>query len=96
MCKNTSCNNKYAFLEVKNIYINMKRTSTQYEKTVTYNISVSESYGYSIEVRPEVSDVPAEITTKCSTTSFENPTWLMDVDNHNTTPISCNISQTQY
>ena len=74
MCKNTSCNNKYALLEVKNIYISIKKISIQYEKTVAYNISVSESYGYTVEVSPEVSDVPAEITTKLSTTSFENPT----------------------
>ena len=81
---------------MKNIYINIKKISIQYEKTVTYNISVSESYGYSIEVSPEESDVHAEMKTKLSTTSFENPTWHMDVDNQNTTPISCNISQTQY
>ena len=57
---------------------------------------MSESYGYSIEVSPEISDVPAEIMTKLSTTSYENPTWHMDEDNRITTPISCNISQMQY
>ena len=57
---------------------------------------MSESSGYSTQVRPEVSGVPAEIARKLSTTSFENPTWHTDEDNQHTTPISCNISQTQY
>ena len=57
---------------------------------------MSELSGCSTQVSPEVSDVPAEIARKLSTTSFENPTWHTDVDNQHKTPISCNISQTQY
>ena len=64
------------------------------KKTVTCNISVSESSGCTTQVIPEVSDVPADIARKFSTTSFENPTWHTDVDKQHTA-ISCNISHFQ-
>ena len=37
--------------------------SLQYYKTVTCNISASESFGCTIPVCPEVSDVPADATS---------------------------------
>ena len=79
ICENTSFNHKYELLWVKNIYINIKKISLQYEKTATCNILVSESSGCTTQVSPEVSDVPAEIARKLSTTSYENPTWHTDV-----------------
>ena len=95
ICKNTSFNHKYELLWVKNIYINIQKISLKYEKTVTHNISVSESSGCTTQVSLEVSDGPAEIARKLSTTSFENPTWHTDVDKQHTSAISCNISLTQ-
>ena len=73
-----------------------KKISLQYEKTVTCNISVSESSGCTMEIHQEVSDLPVDIGTKLSTTSLENPNWHTDMDKQYTTAISCNISQTQY
>ena len=70
--------------------------SLQYYKTVTCNISVSESSQCTMEVQPEVSDVPIDIGTKLSATLLENPSWHIDVDKQYTSAISCNISQTQY
>ena len=72
-----------------------KKISLQYYKTVTCNISVSQSSGCTIQIGPEVSDVPLDIARKLSTTSFENPTWHTDVDKQYTSTILCNISQTQ-
>ena len=66
--------------------------SLQYYKTVRCNISVSESFGFTMPVDPEVSDVPVDIARKLSTRSFKNPTWHTDVDKQYTTAISCNIS----
>ena len=43
--------------------------SLQYYKTVTYNISVIESFECIIPVGPEVSDVPVDIARKLSTRS---------------------------
>ena len=77
----------------KDIY---KNFHCQYYKTVTCNISVSESSQCTNEVHPQVSDVPIDIGTKLSTTALENPTWHIDVDKQYTSSISCNISQTQY
>ena len=68
----------------------------QYDKTVTCNISVSESSRCTMEVHPEVSDVPVDTATKLSTASLENPTWHTYVNKLYTSMISCNISQTQY
>ena len=65
------------------------------KKTLTCNISGSESYGHSTEISPELSHIPAEIAKKYSA-SLDNPTWNTYMDNYNTTPIACNISQTQY
>ena len=42
------------------IYIYVK-IPIQYEKTLTCNISGSESYGHSTEGSPELSHIPAEI-----------------------------------
>ena len=64
----------------------------QYYKTLTFNISVSESSQCMMEVDKEVLDVPVDIGRKLSRTSLENPTWHMDVDKQYTTAISCNIS----
>ena len=68
----------------------------QYHKTVTCNISVSESSRCTMEVDKDVLDVPIEIGKKLSRTSLENSTWHTDVDKQYTTAISCNISETQY
>ena len=57
---------------------------------------MTESSGCITRVSPEVLDVPAAIERKLSTTSFENPTWHIDVDKQHTSAISCKISQTQY
>ena len=73
-----------------------KKISPQYDKTVTCNISVSESSQCTMEFHPEVSDVPVDIGTKLSITSLENPTWHTDVDKQYTSAMSCNISQSQY
>ena len=70
--------------------------SLQYNKTVTCNISVSESIECTMRVGPEVSDLPVDIARKVSTRSFDNPTWHSDVDKQYTTAISCNISETPY
>ena len=70
--------------------------SLQYNKTVTCNISVSESFECTMPVGPEVSDLPVDIARKVSTRSFDNPTWHSDVDKQYTTAISCNISETPY
>ena len=61
--------NYYELRICKYIY----KISPQYYKTVTCNISVSESSGYTMPVGPEVSDVPVDIARKLSTTPFENP-----------------------
>ena len=72
-----------------------KEIALQYEKSVTWNISVSASSQCMMEVQKELSDVPVGIGTKLST-SLENPMWHTDVDKQYTTVISCNISHTQY
>ena len=48
---------------------------------------MSESSGCTTQVSPEVSDVPAEIARKLST-SFKNPTWQPDVDKQHRKAIS--------
>ena len=68
----------------------------QYHKTVTCNISVSESSQCTMEVDKDVFDVPVEIGKKLSRTSLENATRHTDVDKQYTIAISCNISETQY
>ena len=73
-----------------------KKISLQYQKTVTCNISVSESSGCTTPVSPQVSDLPADIVRKLSTTLYENPRWHTNVDKQHTSAISCKISQTQY
>ena len=85
--------NYYELRIYKVIY---KEIALQYEKSVTWNISVSASSQYMMEVQKELSDVPVDIGTKLSTTSLENPMQNTDVDKQYTTVISCNISQTQY
>ena len=55
------------------------KMSLQYYKTVTCNISVSESFGCTMPVGPEVSDVLVDIARKLSTRSFENSTCQTDV-----------------
>ena len=73
-----------------------KKISLQYQKTVTYNISVSESSGCTTPVSQKLSDLPADIERNLSMTSYENPTWHTDVDTQHPSAISCKISQTQY
>ena len=73
-----------------------EKISLQCYKTVTCNISVSESSVCTMEVHQEVSDLPVDIGTKLLTTSLENPNWHTGMDKQHTTVISCNISQTQY
>ena len=73
-----------------------KKISLQYQKTVTCNISVSESSGCITPVSQHVTDLPADIERKLSMTSYENPTWHTDGDKQHTSAISCKISQTQY
>ena len=84
--------NYYEWRISKYIY---NKISLQYYKTVTCNISVSESFECTVPVGPEVSDVPVDIARKLSTRSFENPAWHIDVDKQYMSTISCNISQTQ-
>ena len=67
-----------------------KKISLQCHKTVTCNISVSESAQCMMEVDKE--DVPVDIGRKLSKTSLGNLMWHTDVDKQCTTAISCNIS----
>ena len=43
------------------------KKSLQYKKTVTCNISVSESFGCTTPASPQLSDLPADIEAKLST-----------------------------
>ena len=47
----------------------------QYYKTVTCNISVSESSQCMMEVDKEALNVPVDVGRKLSRTSLENATW---------------------
>ena len=89
----TKSMNYYELRIYKDIY---KKFALQYDKSVTCNISVSQSSQCMMEFQKEVSDVPVDIATKLSTTSLENPMLHTDVDKQYTTATSCNISQTQY
>ena len=73
----TKSMNYYELRIYKDIY---KKISVKYYKTVTCNISVSESFGCTMPGSPEVSDVPVDIARKLSTRSFENLTWHTDLD----------------
>ena len=73
-----------------------KKISLQYKKTVTCNISMSESSGCTTPLSPQLSGLPADIEGKLSTTLYENPKWHIDVDKQHTSAISCKVSQTQY
>ena len=66
----------------------IKKFHCNITKTVTCNISVSESSQCMMEVDKEVLDVPVEIGRKLSRTSLENSTWHTDVDK---TVYNCNV-----
>ena len=73
-----------------------KKISFQYHKTVTCNISVSESSTSAIQISTQLSDLPPEIEGKLSAISYENPKWHTDVNKQDPSTTSCKISQTQY
>ena len=79
-------------------YINkyVKKISFQYNKTVTCNISVSESSASATQVSPQLSDLPSEIEGKLSAISYDNPKWHTDANKQDQSATSCKISQTQY
>ena len=86
--------NYYELSIYENIY---KRISVQYHKTVTCNISVSESSPCTMELDKDVLDVPIEIEKKViKNITWKVSTWHTDVDKQHTTAISHNISETQY
>ena len=60
-----------------------------------YNISGHEQHGDTRKVTEEVTHIPVKVAETCGI-SLDNLNWHTDVDNNNTTPISCKIYQTQY
>ena len=76
-----------------NIYMNkyVKKISFQYHKTVTVNISVSQS-----SALPTPSDLPHAIESKISSISYDNATWHKLFFKQDPSATSCMISQTPY
>ena len=73
-----------------------KKISFQYHKTVTCNISVSESSASATHVSAPPSDLPPEIESKLSLMSYDNAIWHTDFNKQDLSATSCKISQTQY
>ena len=72
-----------------------KKIYIQYKKTLAYNISGHEQQGDRRKDTVEVTDIPVQVDETCGI-SLDNPSWHVDVDNHNTTSTACKIYQTQY
>ena len=79
-----------------NIYTQIrKKISCQYDKTVTFNISVSQS-SESETHGTSTPDLPLEIKGKISSDSYDNATWYTDFCKQDPSATSCKILQTQY
>ena len=87
-------NMNYYELRIHEKYV--KKISFQYHKTVTCNISVSESSASAMHVSAQLSDLPLEIESKVSSNSYDNPTWHTDVNKQDPSATLINIPQTQY
>ena len=67
-----------------------------YNKTVTLNISVSQSSSSLTHGTTAPSDVPPAIESMISSISYDNTTWNTDFCKQDPSATSCKISQTQY
>ena len=70
--------------------------SFQYHKTVTFNISVSQSSAPVIHGTATPSDLPPAIERKISSISYDNATWHKDLLKQDPSATSCMKSQTRY
>ena len=80
-----------------NIYEQIcKKISFQYHKTVTCNISVSQSSESQTHGTSTPSDLPPAIQSKISSVSYDNATWHTDFCKQDASATSCKIFQTLY
>ena len=93
ICKKTHFTQNINYYELSIYEQICKKISFQYHKTITCNISVSESSA--THVSAQLSDLPPEIESKLLI-SYDIPTWHTDVNKQDPSSTSCKISQTQY
>ena len=95
--KNYNIFPQYELLSFKR-YINkyVKQISFLYNKTVTFNISVSQSSSSLTHGTAAPLDLPPAIQSKISSTSYDNATWHTDFFKQDPSATSCKISQTWY
>ena len=78
-----------------NIYEQIcKKISFQYYKTVTCNISMSQSSASVTNVSAPPSDLLPAIQSKLASMSYDNATWHTDFYKQDPSATSCKISQT--
>ena len=70
-----------------------KKISFQYHKTVTCNISVSQSSASVTHVTASPSDLSPAIQSMLSSMSYDNATWHTDFYKQGPSATSCKISQ---
>ena len=80
-----------------NIYKHiLKKISCQYDKTVTFNISVSQSSESQTCGTSTQPDLPLAIKSKISSVSYDNAIWHTDLCKQVASATSCKILQTLY
>ena len=80
-----------------NIYKQIcKKISYQYDKTITFNISVSQSSESETHGSSTQPDLPLAIKSKISSVSYDNATWHTNFSKQDVSATSCKILQTLY
>ena len=74
----------------------VKKKSCQYHKTVTFNISVSQSSKSQTHGTATPPDLPPAIESKISSVSYNNATWHTDFCKQDASATACKICQTLY